>query len=227
MKKWPVAIKEAKAVQETLRDKVEIKRLGKRIKRIAACDAGFTDDVCIAAICVFSYPDLPPHQNLWCGGLQLLEEKTLRRKIDFPYIPGFLTFREGPALEKLFYQLKLKPDVLVFDGQGIAHPKQLGIASHMGVILNIPTIGCAKSRLWGEYEKVGEKKGDFSYLIDPKTGKVLGCVLRTRDNVKPVFISPGHLVSIKEAKDIIASCVGKYRLPEPVRCAHSLSIKAK
>ncbi len=216
MKKWPVTIKEAKAVQETLRNKVKIKRLGKRIKRIAACDVGFTDDVCIAAICVFSYPDP-----------QLLEEKTLRRKIDFPYIPGFLTFREGPALEKLFYQLRLKPDVLVFDGQGIAHPKQLGIASHMGVILNTPTIGCAKSRLWGEYEKVGEKKGDFSYLIDPKIGKVLGCVLRTRDNVKPVFISPGHLVSIKEAKDIIASCVGKYRLPEPIRCAHSLSIKAK
>ena len=216
MKKWPHTIKEAKAVQETLRNKVKIKRLGKRIKRIAACDVGFTDDVCVAAMCVFSYPDL-----------QLLEEKTLRRKIDFPYIPGFLTFREGPALEKLFYRLKLKPDVLVFDGQGIVHPKQLGIASHMGVILNIPTIGCAKSRLWGEYEKVGEKKGDFSYLIDPRSGKVLGCVLRTRDNVKPVFISPGHLVGIKEAKDIIASCVGKYRLPEPIRCAHSLSIRAK
>ncbi len=216
MKKWPVTIKEAKAVQETLRNKVEIKRLGKRIKRIAACDVGFINDVCIAAICVFSYPEL-----------QLLEEKTLRRKIDFPYIPGFLTFREGPVLEKLFYQLKLKPDILVFDGQGIAHPKQLGIASHMGVILNIPTIGCAKSRLWGEYKKVGKEKGDSSYLIDPKTGKVLGCVLRTRDNVKPVFISPGHLVSIKEAKDIITSCVGKYRLPEPIRCAHSLSIKAK
>ncbi len=87
--------------------------------------------------------------------------------------------------------------------------------------------GCAKSRLWGEYEKAGEKKGDFSYLIDPRSGKVLGCVLRTRDNVKPVFISPGHLVSDKEAKDIIVSCVGKYRLPEPIRCAHSLSIKAK
>lgn len=216
MKKWPHTLKEAKAVQETLRNKVEIKRLGKRIKRIAACDVGFTDHVCVAAICVLSYPDL-----------QLLEEKTLRRKIDFPYIPGFLTFREGPVLEKLFYRLKLKPDVLIFDGQGIAHPKQLGIASHMGVILNIPTIGCAKSRLWGEYEKVGEKKGDFSYLIDPRSGKVLGCVLRTRDNVKPVFISPGHLVGIKEAKDIIASCVGKYRLPEPIRCAHSLSIKAK
>ena len=216
MKKWPHTIKKAKALQETLRNKVKIKRLGKRIKRIAACDVGFTDDVCVAAICVFSYPDL-----------QLLEEKTLRRKIDFPYIPGFLTFREGPVLEKLFYRLKLKPDVLVFDGQGIAHPKQLGIASHMGVILNIPTIGCAKSRLWGEYEKVGEKKGDFSYLIDPRSGKVLGCVLRTRDNVKPVFISPGHLVSIKEAKDIIVSCAGKYRLPEPIRCAHSLSIKAK
>ncbi|UCH12089.1 MAG: endonuclease V [Candidatus Omnitrophota bacterium] len=216
MKKWPHTIKEAKAAQETLRNKVKIKRLGKRIKRIAACDVGFTDDVCVAAICVFSYPDL-----------QLLEEKTLRRKIDFPYIPGFLTFREGPVLEKLFYQLRLKPDILIFDGQGIAHPKQLGIASHIGVILNIPTIGCAKSRLWGEYEKAGKKKGDFSYLIDPRSGKVLGCVLRTRDNVKPVFISPGHLVGIKEAKDIIASCVGKYRLPEPIRCAHSLSIKAK
>ncbi len=216
MKKWPVTIKEAKAVQRALRNKVKIKKLNKKINRVGACDVGFKDGDCIAAICVFSYPDL-----------RFLEEKTLRRKVDFPYIPGFLSFREGPALEKLFYQLKLKPDVLIFDGQGIAHPKQLGIASHVGAILNIPTIGCAKSRLWGDYKEPGVKRGDFSNLVDSNSGKLLGYVLRTRDNVKPVFISPGHLISAKEAKDIIISCAGQFRLPEPIRYAHRLSIKAK
>lgn len=216
MKKWPHTLKGAKAVQESLRRKVKIKRLGKRIKRIGACDVGFKDDVCIAAICIYSYSDL-----------QLQEEKTLKYKVGFPYIPGFLSFREGPALEKLFYQFKLKPDVFIFDGQGIAHPKQLGIASHMGVILNIPTIGCAKSRLWGEYKEPGKRRGNFSHLIDPRSRKVLGCVLRTRDNIRPVFVSPGHLISIKEAKDIILSCTMKFRLPEPIRYAHHLSIQAK
>ena len=216
MKKWPITVEEAKAVQQILRNKVKIKRLHKKINRIGACDVGFADDVCIAAICIYSYPDL-----------KLQEEKTLKRKVKFPYIPGFLSFREGPALERLFYQIALKPDILIFDGQGIAHPKQLGIASHMGAILNIPTIGCAKSRLWGEYKEPGKKRRDFSYLIDPRSRKVLGYVLRTRDSVKPVFVSPGHLISIKEAKDIIISCVGKFRLPEPIRYAHHLSIQSK
>lgn len=216
MKKWPDTIEEAKAIQEILRNRVKIKRLYKRIKRIGACDVSFTDDICIAAICVFSYPDL-----------QLLEEHSLKRKISFPYISGFLSFREGPILEKLFYQIKLKPDILIFDGQGIAHPKQLGIASHMGVVLDIPTIGCAKSRLWGNYKEPGRKRGDFSYLIAPNSRKVLGYVLRTRDDVKPIFASPGHLISLRETKDIIISCVRKFRLPEPIRYAHYLSIKAK
>ena len=211
---WPVNINDAKAVQTILRDKVKIIPLRKSPQFIAGVDAAFTEDKVIGVACLYKYPELIP-----------LAEAFAIMKCLFPYIPGFLSFREGPAIVEAVRKLKVKPDVIIFDGQGIAHPKGLGIASHIGVLLNIPAIGCAKSRLTGEYREPGIRKGRSSPLR--LKGRTIGAVLRTRDNVNPVFISPGHLVDLKSSVGIVLGCVGKFRIPEPVRRADFLSKKIK
>jgi deoxyribonuclease V len=143
----------------------------------------------------------------------------------FPYIPGYLSFREAPAIFSAMEKLSLLPDLLIVDGQGIAHPRRIGIASFLGVLLGLPTIGCAKSRLVGKYEEPAPERGSWSPLIDK--GETVGAVLRTRKGVKPVFVSPGHLVTLPEAIEIIMHCAVKYRLPEPQRAADSLAGKSK
>jgi deoxyribonuclease V len=143
----------------------------------------------------------------------------------FPYVPGFLTFREGPVLIKVIKKLSIKPDVILFDGQGIAHPIRLGIASHIGVLLNTPAIGCAKSRLIGEYKEPKLRRGAWSPLT--YNNNVVGAVLRTRDNVRPLFISPGHKIDLKASIDIVLNCISKYRIPEPLRRADYLSRRVK
>ena len=140
-------------------------------------------------------------------------------KIAFPYIPGLLTFREAPVLLKAFSQLPQEPDLLLLDGQGIAHPRSLGIAAHLGVLLNLPAIGCAKSRLCGEYEEPGMEKGSTAPLKD--NGKTVGMVVRTRTGTKPVFVSPGHKMDFATSMKIVLALCRTYRIPEPLRQAHA------
>ena len=211
---WPDNLQGARAIQSILGEKVKIIPLRKDPKIIAGVDASFLDDKVIGVACLYKYPEIFP-----------LEDAYAVAEIPFPYISGFLSFREGPVIIESLRKLKVEPHVILFDGQGIAHPKGLGIASHMGVILDIPTIGCAKSRLIGEYKQPGIKKGKTSSL--KHHGKVVGAVVRTRDHVKPVFISPGHRIDLKASVEIVLKCARRYRLPEPLRRADFLSKKIK
>jgi len=200
----------ARQIQDILKKRVRIAPLIKSPEHIAGVDAAFFDDKVIAAACLFTYPELI-----------FIEEAHAIVTASFPYIPGFLSFREGPALIKAIKRLKIEPDVIIFDGQGIAHPKGLGIASHIGVILDIPTIGCAKSRLIGEHREPGTKKGNWSPLL--YEGNIIGAVLRTKDNVRPLFVSPGNRIDLKSSIEIVLACTRTYRIPEPLRRADILS----
>lgn len=211
---WPTNITAAKAIQIALRDKVKITSIRKNPGFIAGVDAAFFKDKVIGVACLYKYPEII-----------LTEETFAVTKVLFPYIPGFLSFREGPAIIEAFNNLKIKPDIILFDGQGIAHPKGMGIAAHIGVILDMPTIGCAKSRLVGEYKEPGLKKGKWSLL--KYNGRTVGAVLRTKDNVRPLFISPGHRTDLKSSIQIVLGCTGKYRIPEPLRRADFISKKLK
>jgi len=212
--KWPEDITEAKKVQKVLKKKVRITPLRKSPEYVAGVDAAFFEDKIIGVACLYRYPEII-----------LIEEAYSLTEVSFPYIPGFLSFREGPAIIKAMSSLKIKPHVILFDGQGIAHPKGLGIAAHIGVLIDIPTIGCAKSRLVGNYREPGLKKGSWSSLR--YNGKIIGVVLRTKDNVRPVFVSPGHRIDLKNSIKIILGCTSTYRIPEPLRRADFISKKIK
>ncbi len=211
--KWPESISEAREIQRRLRASLKIKRLPFKPKIIAGADSIFTKNHTISVVVVLRYPSM-----------QVVEEAHHMAKTVFPYVPGYLSFREGPTLVSAIRKLKHPPDVILFDGQGIAHPKGLGIATHLGVLLGIPSIGCAKSRLVGSYEMPDENRGSWSPLIFE--GKTVGAVLRTRTGVKPVFVSPGHLITLKEAIEIVLKC-SRYRIPEPIRLADRLTRKLK
>ncbi len=178
------------------------------IKLVAGVDVSVKDDVSRAAVVVLSYPEMEPVETI-----------TVRQPTPFPYIPGLLSFREGPVLTEAFEQVRSEPDVFIFDGMGIMHPRRLGIAAHMGLWLQRPTIGCGKSHLVGKYDPPRDEKGAMSPVM--YRGEQLGVVLRTRTNVKPVYISPGHLIDLASAIEIIVRCTPKYRLPEPIRQAHN------
>jgi deoxyribonuclease V len=212
--RWPTSIDEAREIQETLRKRLKVIPLRETPKYIAAVDAAFSGDRIVAVACLYSYPDIT-----------IEEERYAVKKASFPYIPGYLSFREGPAIVNALKNLKIKPDLILFDGQGIAHPRGLGIASHIGVLLDIPSIGCAKSRLVGDYKEPGCKKGDWSPLN--YKGIVVGAVLRTKDCVRPLFVSPGHRTDLKGSIEIVLGCMGKYRIPEPLRRADLMSKRIK
>jgi deoxyribonuclease V len=212
--KYPADYREARRIQRELRSNVKIIPLKKTPRLIAGVDAAFTGTKVIAAACLYTFPELAP-----------VEDVHAVENIRFPYIPGLLSFREGPAIIRAVRKLSGRPDVMLFDGQGIAHPEGMGIASHIGVLLNIPAIGCAKSRLVGDYREPGHLKGRHTDLTFHN--KKIGTVLRTRENVKPLFISPGHLIDRKGAVSIVLRCLGRYRLPEPIRRADMLSKKLK
>jgi len=163
------------------------------------------------------------------GDFKLVETTNAVKKVTFPYIPGLLSFREAPVCLAAVEKLKQKPDVFIIDGQGIAHPRRLGLAAHLGLFFDKPTIGCAKSLLTGAYEEPPLEKGDYSLLMDEKSDQpeTIGAVVRTRTNVKPVFVSVGNKCRLTDAIEITLACTTKYRLPEPTRLAHQMVSKLK
>jgi len=212
--KWPKDLKSAKQLQEILRKKVKIIPLEKNPEYITGVDAAFLNNKVIGVACIFKYPDMLS-----------IEEAYSIKEILFPYMPGFLSFREGQAIIGAIKRLRRKSNIILFDGQGIAHPKRLGIASHVGVMLNMTSIGCAKSKLVGIYKEPGLEKGNWSFLRH--AGEILGVVLRTKDNVNPLFVSPGNRIDIRSSVRVVLACCRKYRIPEPIRRAHFLSQKIK
>lgn len=211
---WPAGKETAKELQEVLSREVDITPLKHEPGFVAGVDSAFFGDRIISVACLYRFPELI-----------LQEVKYSTRKVDFPYIPGLLAFREGPAALEAIASLETEPDLLIFDGQGIAHPRGLGIASFAGVIMEKPSIGCAKSRLVGEFVEPGEKKGSWSPLIHK--GKTVGAVLRTQDGITPLFISPGHMIDLEGSINIVMRCAGRYRLIEPVRKADMESKRIK
>jgi deoxyribonuclease V len=214
--KWPktITIQEARSKQEKLKMKVLLSPLKHEPRLVAGVDAAFSHDRVFAAVCLFSFPEF-----------MLIERRSAVRKLRFPYVPGFLAFREGPATIAALKTLRQMPDLILVDGQGIAHPRRFGLASYIGVLLDIPAIGCAKSRLIGDYEEPAIKQGSWSPL--GLEGDIVGAVLRTQDNVQPLFISPGHRTDVKSAIRLTLSCLGNYRIPEPIRCADMYSKNLK
>ncbi len=213
---WNLTPLQARQLQEKMSGRVNLVPIRKKIQFVAGLDCSLDKKrgLIFAAAVVFSFPEL-----------ELVETASAQLPLDFPYVPGLLSFREAPVCLKAVEKLKSNVDVFLIDGQGIAHPRRLGLASHLGLFLNTPTIGCAKSRLIGTYEDVGTEKGNFSWLYDK--GETIGAVVRTRDNVKPLFISPGHLCNFEDAIKLTLACTTKYRLPEPTRIAHQTVSKIK
>lgn len=210
---WSLTVDEARKIQENLRHEVITEdKLKEPVQYVAGVDMGFEADGTIsrAAVAVLSFPDL-----------QLQETSLARRPTTFPYIPGFLSFREIPAVLDALEKIKTIPDLILCDGQGIAHPRRFGIACHLGVIVDIPTIGVAKSLLVGKHEDLPETRGSCQPLIDK--GETIGVVLRTRTKVKPLYISSGHRISLPTAIDYVLRCTTKYRLPETTRIADKLA----
>ena len=212
--RWEIQPKEAIRCQERLSKNILLSPTFKNIKLIAGVDASYQKALIIGGIVILTYPKLT-----------ILDYDYAVREVNFPYIPGLLTFREGPVLVELFQKIKWNPDIIFFDGQGIAHPKRMGIATHMGLLLNQPTIGCAKSHLIGSYQSPGKQKGSYSLLL--QKGSIIGAVLRTKNNVKPIFVSPGNGINLEKAIEITLSCITNYRIPEPIRQAHLLVQKIK
>jgi len=206
---WEVSQEQARALQVSLAKKVVVRDESFTPSLIAGVDISSPGSRGIArgAVVVLSYPQL-----------DLVEVKTVEKEITFPYIPGLLSFREAPLILAACAELSSVPDLVVVDGQGLAHPRRLGLASHLGLFLDVPTIGCAKSILCGGHTPVAESAGSSAELVDK--GEVVGAAVRTRDGVTPVYVSVGHKISLAAAVKWVLDCCRGYRLPEPVRLAH-------
>ena len=209
---WVKTVTEAKAIQEQLRHQVITSDRLSTVRYVAGVDIGFENNYQIskAAVVVLSYPQL-----------EFIEQAIARIPTAFPYVPGYLSFREIPAILSALPQLKQTPDLILCDGQGLAHPRRFGLACHLGVLLDIPTIGVAKSRFIGEHDAIPVEKGSWQPLLDGQ--ETIGVVLRSRTNVKPIYISIGHKISLPTAIDYVMGCITKYRLPETTRWADRLA----
>jgi deoxyribonuclease V len=196
--------------QIILAERVKISSIQRRVRYIAGVDVAIRYNYLFGCICVFSFPKLT-----------LVDYSCSKKTNALPYIPGFLSYREVPVIMKAFGKLKKIPHLILVDGQGIAHPRYIGFASHLGVLLNIPSIGCAKSHLFGDYRMPGTTRGSYTVLTNGP--KKLGVVLRTRDKTRPLFVSPGHLVNLNDCRRYVLSSTVKYRIPEPIRCAHKMA----
>ncbi|MBD2004435.1 MULTISPECIES: deoxyribonuclease V [Cyanophyceae] len=209
---WPLTVEEALPIQQELRKEVITSDQLESVQYVAGVDMGFEDSFSIsrAAVAVLSFPDL-----------ELKEQAIAKRPTTFPYVPGFLSFREIPAVLDALEKLAIAPDLILCDGQGIAHPRRFGIACHLGVLIDVPTIGVAKSLLVGKHEELPLERGNWQPLIHRR--ETIGAVLRTRKGVKPVYVSSGHRVSLTTAIDYVMRCTPKYRLPETTRWADKLA----
>ena len=209
--RWDVSQEEAVEIQKRLQSRLDLQSEPERIETVAGIDVSYDQgsDWLFAAIVVMQLPDL-----------HIIETASTTTLVAFPYVPGLLSFRECPAVLQAWEKLRLKPDCLMCDGQGIAHPRRFGIASHLGLWLDLPSIGCAKSLLVGSYQEPGEKRGSITPLMHRQ--EQVGVVLRTKDRVAPVFVSQGHKISLQQAVELVLTCGRKYRLPEPTRQAHLL-----
>jgi deoxyribonuclease V len=208
---WNLSYSRAIALQKQLSEKVQLIELKNQLKTIAGIDCAFSRDKkrIIACVVLLKLPGFEP-----------IETENAVQKLTFPYIPGLLSFREAPACIAAVEKLKNEPDAFIIDGQGIAHPRRFGLACHLGLFFDKPTVGCAKSRLTGSFEEPAPEKGSYSLLKDG--GEVIGAVVRTRTNIEPVFVSVGNKCSLKNAIEITLDCTTKYRIPEPTRLAHQL-----
>jgi len=209
---WRVTPGQAIAIQEHLRDRIISRDDFSRINTVAGIDAGFDAEGrrTRAAVAVLDFPALVLH-----------EVAVHSRRTAFPYIPGLLSFREVPAVLGAMAKLECLPDLLLCDGQGVAHPRRFGIASHLGLLLNLPSVGVGKTRLTGTHEAVPDRRGAWRPLMDGE--EVIGAVLRTRAGVKPVYVSIGHRISLRTAIDYVMRCTTRYRLPETTRQAHKFA----
>ncbi|RYY49819.1 MAG: deoxyribonuclease V [Chitinophagaceae bacterium] len=204
-----ITVDAAKKQQLALREQINISERRLHIKTIAGADIShnrFSSEI-FAGIILLTYP-----------GLEVIGYSLAKSTVAFPYIPGYLAFREVPALMKAWDQLAMKPDVVMMDGHGIAHPRRLGIAAHFGALTGVPSLGCAKKKLTGSFEAPGEAAGSSSPLLDRE--EQIGTVLRTKSLTKPVFVSPGNGMGLRNAVQITKKCLRHYRLPEPTRLAH-------
>ncbi|MEF3280007.1 MAG: endonuclease V [Elusimicrobiota bacterium] len=200
------------SIQKEIAQKIKQKDYKKDIKTVIAFDISFVKNT-----------------GYGCGivvdeNLKIIKKEFLKKEVDFPYIPTFLAFREFEIIDEIYQRLNLKPDIVLIDGQGTAHPRKCGIAVHFGVKNNIPTIGVAKTHLYGRYTEPENRKFAYSYLYDEKN-KVIGAVLRTKENSKPIFISPGNLIDVQSSIKIVEKFTVNYRIPQPIRLAHILANK--
>ncbi|SEJ53577.1 Endonuclease V [Dyadobacter koreensis] len=200
---------EAKAIQNELRERTRIEPLQNEITTIAGADISLNrfSEVIFAGIVMLRYSDMQPI------AYSMVESRT-----SFPYVPGFLAFREVPALVQALEQMSVKPDVIMVDGHGIAHPRRMGIAAHFGALTGMATMGCAKNILFGKWQEPGIQKGEFSPIMTKE--EIIGYAFRSKLKTNPVFVSPGNKLSLQNSLDIMQRCSGSYRLPEPTRRAH-------
>jgi deoxyribonuclease V len=207
---WNLSPSDAVALQKRLASQIIYNRPVdlNTVRLVAGVDVSVKENVSQAAVVVMTFPDL-----------EIVESRVASQPTPFPYIPGLLSFREGPVLVDVFAQLEHEPDVFIFDGMGRAHPRRIGIASQMGLWLQKPTIGCGKTKLSGVYVEPPPERGSSAPLMD--RGEVIGAILRTKERTKPVFISVGHLADLTSSVDLVMRCTGRYRLPEPIRAAHN------
>jgi deoxyribonuclease V len=208
---WSLAPREAVELQKQLRARVRVEPLKKRVETVAGTDISFNkfEPTVYAGIVVLRLPSL-----------EVVEEVGVVSETRFPYVPGLLSFRETPSVLEAWARLKTEPDAVMFDGQGLAHPRRVGIASHVGLIIDRPTFGCAKSVLVGRFEEPGEERGSWTPMVDK--GETVGAALRTKTRVQPIYVSPGHLIDLAGAVELTLRCDGGYRQPEPTRRAHLL-----
>jgi deoxyribonuclease V len=197
-------------IQRRLRDQVIMETAFDEPKTVAGIDCGFKDDKARAAVVVLEYANLEP-----------VDQAIAEIPVAFPYVPGLLSFRETPAVLEALSQLSVEPDLLILDGQGYAHPRRMGLACHVGVITDVPAIGCAKSRLIGEHSEPADEVGSWVPLYDQ--GEVIGAVLRSRAGVAPLFVSVGHKIDLQTAVAVVLHCCAGYRLPETTRYAHRVA----